>query len=78
MSGLSPIKNLFKRIHRDERGAVTLETILIVGAVAIPILIFIINYVVPEIKDRFDSNMDDLDVDGQDLANQNGGNGSLP
>ena len=49
MSGLRPLRNLFKRIHNDERGAVTLETVLIVGAVAIPILIFIVNYVMPEI-----------------------------
>ena len=34
---------LLSRVHRDERGAVSLETILIVAAIALPILIFILS-----------------------------------
>lgn len=70
MSGLRPLRNLFKRIHNDERGAVTLETVLIVGAVAIPILIFIINYVMPKIQEQFDDNIQDLDLDAENFSNQ--------
>lgn len=33
---------LLKQMHRDERGAVSLETVLIVGAIALPILIFVL------------------------------------
>lgn len=29
---------LIQRLHRDERGAVSLETILIIGAIALPIM----------------------------------------
>ncbi|MDB4638142.1 MAG: hypothetical protein P8M30_01770 [Planctomycetaceae bacterium] len=70
MTGLQPLRKLLKRIHNDERGAVTLETVLIVGAVAIPILIFIINYVMPKIQEQFDDNIGDLDVDADNFSNQ--------
>ena len=33
--------NLLRRVHEDEEGAVSLETILIIGAIALPILIFL-------------------------------------
>ena len=38
----SPWRRLLLRVHRDERGAVSLETILIIAAIALPILIFIL------------------------------------
>ncbi|MFP6700352.1 MAG: hypothetical protein VB861_01325 [Planctomycetaceae bacterium] len=33
---------LFRRLHRDEPGALTLETVLIIAAIALPALIVII------------------------------------
>ncbi len=43
-------RQLLQRVHRDERGAVTLETILIIGAIALPILIFLLKFGWPRIK----------------------------
>ncbi len=56
-----PFRNLMQRIHRDERGAVSLETILIIGAIAIPILIFLVRVAWPKIEDIFMQNVDELE-----------------
>ena len=55
------IWTLVKRVHKDQRGAVSLETVLIVGAIAIPILIFIIKWGWPRIRDYFNKGMDELE-----------------
>ncbi len=52
---------LLRRVHDDEDGVVSLETILIIGAIALPILIFIIKVGWPRIKAYFDRGMDDLE-----------------
>ena len=39
---------VLRKIHRDEDGAVSLETVLIIGAIAMPILIFLIKVAWPE------------------------------
>lgn len=52
---------LLKRIHRNERGAVSIETILIIAAIALPILIFVIKFGWPRIRAFFDKGMDDLE-----------------
>jgi len=52
---------LLARVHRDERGAVSLETILIIGAIAIPILIFLIKFGWPRIRDYFNRGLDELE-----------------
>jgi hypothetical protein len=52
---------LLKQVHRDEKGAVSIETVLIIAAIALPILIFIIKYGWPRIKDFFYRGMDDLE-----------------
>ncbi len=54
------ITKLLKRVHRDERGVVTLETILIIGAIALPILIFLLKFGWPRIRNFFDDGMKDL------------------
>lgn len=54
-------RQLFGRVHRDERGAVSLETILIIGAIALPILIFLIKFGWPRIRDYFFKGMEDLE-----------------
>lgn len=60
MRSLSQLKRLVARVHRDERGGVSLETILIIGAIALPILIWIIKYGWPKIRNYFDKGMIDL------------------
>lgn len=54
-------KKLLKRVHRDEQGAVSLETILVIGAIALPVLIFLIKVGWPKIRGYFVQNLDELD-----------------
>jgi Flp pilus assembly pilin Flp len=56
-------RDLLRRVHRDEEGAVSLETILIIGAIAIPVLIFILRVGWPRIRVFFTGGMDDLEVE---------------
>lgn len=53
--------NLLKRVHRDEKGGVSLETVLIIGAIALPILIFLIMVAWPRVRDFFNQGMQDLE-----------------
>ena len=55
---------LLHRLHRDQRGAVSLETILIVAAIALPILIFILKFGWPKIRNYFNTGMDNLENEG--------------
>ncbi len=64
------LKRLFARLHRDDRGAVSLETILIVGAIALPILIFVIKFGWPRIKQYFNNGLQDLEQNRQNAINQ--------
>lgn len=66
--GAPSIWNLLRRIHRDERGAVSIETILIIAAIAIPILIFIIKFGWPRIKTWFNRGMEELEGGMDDAA----------
>ena len=54
--------NLLKRVHRDEKGAVSIETVLIIAAIALPILIFVIKFGWPRIKQFWDRGMTDLET----------------
>lgn len=65
----SDLKKLLARVHRDERGAVSLETILIVGAIALPILIFVIKVGWPRIKGFFNTGLNDLEQNRQNATN---------
>lgn len=65
----SSLRRLIRRIHNDERGAVSLETILIIGAIAIPILIFLVRVGWPMVKDMFTENMNELEIESSDLSN---------
>jgi len=51
---------LLKKIHEDEDGSISLETILIIGAIALPILIFLLIKAWPTIKTYFNTNLDEL------------------
>ena len=59
--------SLFRRIHEDEQGALSLETILIIGAIALPILIFLIKVGWPKVKEYFNKGVEDLQT-GADHA----------
>lgn len=56
---------LLQKVHRDEQGAVSLETILIIGAIALPILIFLIKVGWPRIKEYFNQGLEDLEEGGR-------------
>lgn len=57
---------LLRQIHNDEEGAVSLETILVLGVIALPILIFLIKFAWPTVKAYFNSGLTNL----QQGANQ--------
>ncbi len=67
--GMKNVVRLFQRIHSDQRGAVSLETILILGAIAIPALIFLIKFGWPMIKSYFTKGVEELQQ-GADAAKQ--------
>ena len=54
---------LLKKVHQSEEGSVSLETILIVGAIALPILIFLLYKAWPKIRDYFNQGLTDLQTD---------------
>jgi len=58
---------LLRKVHSDQEGAVSLETILIIGAIALPILIFLIKVGWPRIKAYFNQGLEDLEA-GADQA----------
>lgn len=57
------LRQLLKQIHNDDRGAVSLETILIIGAIALPILIFLIKVGWPRIKGYFTQGLQELEAE---------------
>jgi hypothetical protein len=67
----------WQRIHRDQRGAVTLETVLILAAIAIPVLIVIVRFGWPMIKDYFFKGMENLENESDSIINS-GGSGTTP
>lgn len=63
------IRRFCRRLHRDERGAVSLETILIVAAIVIPILIFLLKYGWPTIKNYFTTGLQNLENESNNVIN---------
>jgi Flp pilus assembly pilin Flp len=61
MKPQASFRRLLQRVHADQRGAVSIETILIIGVIAIPILIFMLRFGWPRIKDYFNDGMNDLE-----------------
>ncbi|MCX7428056.1 MAG: hypothetical protein NTW96_20810 [Planctomycetia bacterium] len=57
------LPGLLREVHEDQEGAVSLETILIIGAIALPILIFLIKVGWPRVKGYFTKGMDSLDAE---------------
>jgi len=65
-------RKLFRRVHQDQSGAVSIETILIIAAIALPILIFIIKFGWPRVKKFFEKGMEDLEQGSEDAGNNAG------
>ena len=61
---------LLKKIHADEDGSVSLETILIIGAIALPILAFLLVIAWPQVKQLFTGGMNDLQNDANNVPTQ--------
>ncbi|MBM4004226.1 MAG: hypothetical protein FJ295_13220 [Planctomycetes bacterium] len=62
-------RDLLRAIHHDQRGAVSIETVLIVAAIALPVLIFILKFGWPKIRDFFNRGMNDLDGSAKGVTN---------
>ncbi len=60
--------SLLRKVHQDEEGTVSLETILIIGAIAIPVLIFLLKFGWPRIKAYFERGLDDLEEGARDAG----------
>ncbi len=56
------------RLHRDERGAVSLETLLVVGAIALPILIFVLKFGWPRVRTYFSRGLGNLEQEATDVT----------
>ncbi len=65
---MTMLAKLLSRVHEDDRGAVSLETILIIAAIAIPILIFVLRFGWPRIREYFLKGLEDLEEGGRDAA----------
>ncbi len=59
---------LLRQVHEDEQGALSLETILIIGAISLPILIFLIKFGWPRIREFFYRGLSDLEEGAGDAA----------
>ncbi len=59
--------SVLKKVHENEEGSVSLETVLIVGAIALPILIFLTVVAWPRIKTYFNKGVQSLET-GADQA----------
>jgi|GEM_PF-557822 len=68
---------LLRRVHHDQRGAVTLETVLIIAAIALPILIFVLKFAWPKISEYFNQGMQNLENESNDVINGSG-SGTTP
>jgi Flp pilus assembly pilin Flp len=66
--------DVLRRVHEDEGGAVTLETILIIGAIAIPILLFLLKVAWPQIQTFFNTGVQDLQTSADNVSAGNAGN----
>ena len=69
-----PTRSLWRRIHHDQRGAVSLETILIIAAIAIPILIFLLKFGWPKVRDYFNQGLQNLETEGNNVQSGSGTN----
>jgi hypothetical protein len=65
MSKKLGLGTILKRVHRDERGGqVSLENVLIIAAIALPILIFIYKFGWPRVQRWWNARMGEIEGDG--------------
>ncbi len=64
---MTTLWRILQKVHDNEDGSVSLETILIIGAIALPVLIFLIKIGWPKIKNYFNQGVENLEV-GADAA----------
>lgn len=64
------LSRVLRDVHHDQAGQVSIETVLILAAIALPILIFVIKYGWPRIKEFFNRGMQDLEQNAQQGAGQ--------
>jgi hypothetical protein len=62
------LRDVLREVHADQQGVVSLETILIIGAISLPILIFLIKVGWPTVKNYFISGLDELQQGASDAA----------
>jgi hypothetical protein len=55
--------DLLRKVHENEDGEVSLETILVIGAIALPVLIFLIKVGWPLVQNYFNTGLNDLQQD---------------
>ncbi len=60
---------LLKKVHNDERGAISIETILVLAVIAIPILIFILKFGWPKVKEIFEEGLENLEGASDEVTN---------
>ncbi len=58
----SLLGKLLARVHADEQGAVSIETVLIIAAIALPILIVLYKVVWPRLERYVNRNLEELGV----------------
>ncbi len=64
--------NVLRQVHEDEGGSISLETILIIGAIAIPILLFLLKIAWPTIQTFFNTGVQDLQTSADNVSGGNG------
>jgi hypothetical protein len=60
--------SLLKQVHQDRRGGVSIETVLIIAAIALPILVFVIKFAWPRIKEMWEKWMRELEGGGDKVG----------
>lgn len=69
--GKTLLGDVLRRVHQDEGGSVSLETILIIGAIAVPILLFLLKVAWPTIKTFFNTGLGDLQTSADNVSGGN-------
>ena len=62
---------ILRKVHEDDDGAVSLETILVVALIALPILIFLYKFGWPKIKGYFVEGLEELEEGQDDFVDPN-------
>jgi len=63
MTTIRSFTTLIRKLHKDQSGAVSLETILVIGAVALPILVFILKFGWPKVREFFNVGADNINTE---------------